>query len=489
VDNFKNKLVTGFAWQASTKLFVQIFSWISTIWVARLLVPEDYGLVAISGLIVGIFIMLATTGFAAGAVNRVNISKGELDTVFWLSMFLGGLLYGLIFFIADFAAQYYEEDKLSDVIKVAGLMVLICAAKIVPSALALRALDFKAISLNEMFGAFVGIIVTLSMAMMGYEYWSLIAGTIASEVFTTLIYYILYRYVPSLTFKIETVSDLLYFGITLLFASGFKYVSGNIPVLLLSMFTNTGTIGHYQMAHTFGSLPSKKVGSLFSNLIFPAMSRIKSDKTLAKNTFIQMHTSLLFVTGPMFIGLALVAEPFINVILTPAWLPIIVPFQLVCIIAIFQMSSLFITRTIEGLGDAKVTLKYQIYTIIICGSAMFSGIYLSGLNGMLTGWLLSSPIVYLYLLIKVATKLEIKWQEMLKMFLPLSLCLFFMCASVLLMMHFAFEELSYLQQLVFASLTGSIVFCVAAYIFARQYVIKVNQTVFKVVGRGFKRAD
>jgi O-antigen/teichoic acid export membrane protein len=73
------------------------------------------------------------------------------------------------------------------------------------------------------------------------------------------------------------------------------------------------------MAHTFGSLPSNKVGKLFSNLIFPAMSRIKNDKALAKNTFLQMHTSLLFVTGPMFIGLALVAEPLINIILTPAW--------------------------------------------------------------------------------------------------------------------------------------------------------------------------
>ena len=147
MDNFKNKLVKGFAWQASTKLFVQIFSWVSTVWVARLLVPEDYGLVAMSGLVVGIFIMLATTGFAAGVVNRVTISKAELDTVFWLSIIMGCFLYGIVFLIADIVAEFYEEDKLAGIIKVAGLTVLFCALKIVPSAIALRALDYKVISL------------------------------------------------------------------------------------------------------------------------------------------------------------------------------------------------------------------------------------------------------------------------------------------------------------------------------------------------------
>jgi O-antigen/teichoic acid export membrane protein len=483
VDNFKNKLVKGFAWQASTKLFVQIFSWISTIWVARLLVPEDYGLVAMSGLVVGIFIMLATTGFAAGVVNRIKISKEELDTVFWLSTLLGCLLYGLIFFIADIMAEFYKEDKLADIIKVAGLLVLFCAAKVVPSAMALRALDYKVISLNEMFGAFVGIAVTLSMAIMGYKYWSLIIGTIASEVFMTIIYFILYRYVPNFIFKISTVLDLLYFGTTLLFATALKYVSGNIPIFLLSTFTSTTTTGHYQMAHTFGSLPSKKVGALFSNLIFPAMSRIKSDKTLAKNTFIQMHTSLLFVTGPMFIGLALVAEPLINVILTPAWLPIIIPFQVICIIAIFQMSSLFMTRAIEGLGDAKVSLKYQIYSIVICGSCMWFGVTNYGLNGMLTGWLASSPIVYLYLLANIAKKLDIQLVEILKMYGPLGACLLLMCVSVFGLLHFMFAELSHIEQLISSSLTGIVVFFAATYLFARPYINSVKRVVFSAFKR------
>lgn len=477
MDNFKSKLVTGFAWQASTKLFVQIFSWISTVWVARLLMPEDYGLVAISGLVVGVFILLATTGFAAGLVNRTTISKDELDTVFWLSILMATVLYSLVFLIANFAGEFYDEEQLPSVIKIAGLMVLIRAIKVVPSALALRALDYKLISLNEMFGAFVGIAVTLSMAIMGFEYWSLIIGTITAEIFMTVVYYVSYKYIPSFAFKIKTILDLLYFGVTLLFASALKYVSGNIPTFLLSTYAGTVATGHYQMAHTFGSLPANKVGTLFSNLIFPAMSRIKSDKTMAKSTFLQMHTSLLFVTVPMFIGLALVAEPLIKVILTPVWLPIIVPFQVMCVIAIFQMSSLFITRAIEGLGDAKVSLTYQIISIIICGACMWFGVNGWGLNGMLGGWLLSSPVVYMYLLIRIAKKLDIHLFEILKMYLPLSICLFFMCVLVFGLLRFTLAEFSNIAQLLLSSATGIVVFSVAAYLFARPYVDNVKRVV------------
>ena len=483
MDNFKNKLVTGFAWQASTKLFVQIFSWVSTIWVARLLVPEDYGLVAISGLLTGIFIMLATTGFAAGVVNRIRISRAELDTIFWLSFLSGVALYGILFLLADVAAEFYDEEKLGDVIKVAGLMVLLCALKIVPSALALRALDYKLISLNEMFGAFVGIMVTLGMAILGYEYWSLVIGTLAAEIFITATYFISYRYMPKFIFKIRLIADLLNFGITLLSASGLKYISGNIPVFLLSTFTSTTTTGQFQMAHTFGSLPSKKLGTLFSNLIFPAMSRIKKDKVLAKKTFIQMHTSLLFTTGPMFIGLALVAEPLINIILTPSWLSIIVPFQVICFIAIFQMSSLFITRAIEGLGNAKVSFNYQFFTIAICGSSMWFGVINWGLNGMLVAWLLSSPVGYAYLLRKITKKLEIQASEIVKMYLPLCLCLIFMCATVYMLTCFVLVEQSYVVQLLLSSFSGAVAFFVSAFIFARSYVASVKRVIFSACAK------
>jgi O-antigen/teichoic acid export membrane protein len=488
VENFKEKLVNGFAWQASTKLFVQIISWVSTVWVARLLAPEDYGIVAMSGIVTGIFLLLATTGLAAGVVNRVKISKGELDTVFWLSILMGVALYSVILLIADYAARFYEVEELSDVIKVAGLMVLISSAKIIPASLALRRLDYKLISLNELFGGLVRIVVTLSMAIMGYKYWSLIIGTVAAELVMTIIYFIYYRYAPSLVFTIRSIVDLLRFGVILLFSSALLFVSRNIPLFLLSSFTNTAITGHYQMAHTFGSLPSNKVGLLFSNLIFPAMSRIKNDKILAKNTFIQMHTSLLFVTGPMFIGLALVAEPLINVILTPVWLPIVRPFQAVCIIAIFQMSSLFITRAIEGLGDAKVSLKYQIYFIIICGPAMYVGVYNWGLDGMLAGWLATAPIVYIYLLYKIAKKLDIHLFEMLKMYLPLGLCLSLMCLSVLLLQRLVFIDWSHLQQLILAFTSGSVVFCVSAYFFDRQYVIKIKRIILKAFNKGNRRA-
>jgi hypothetical protein len=147
---------------------------------------------------------------------------------------------------------------------------------------------------------------------------------------------------------------------------------------------------------------------------------------------------------------------------------------------------LFITRAIEGLGDATVSIKYQIYSIIICGSSMWFGITNWGLNGMLTGWMLSSPIVYIYLLGKIANKLDIKLVEVLKMYLPLGACLFFMCVSVLGSLRFMFAELSHIEQLIASSSIGILVFFAAAYLFAQPYVKSVKRVLFSTFKKDAK---
>lgn len=474
MKEFKDSLVSGFAWQASTKLFVQIFSWISTIWVARLLVPEDYGLVAMSGIVTGVFLMLATSGLAAGIVNRKEIAKQELDTVFWLSVIMGIGLYALVYLISDPASAYFEAQKLSEVIKVAGLMVVFSSLKLVPCSIALRNLDYKMISLTEMAAAFIGIATTFILAILQFNYWSLVLGTLSAELFTVLVYFIYYQYLPNFKVKFNQIRDLLRFGGTLLLSRALSFVSNNIPLFYLSSFTTANITGQFQMANTFANLPSSKIGILFSNLIFPAMSRIKEDQALMRSTFVQMHTSLLFVTAPMFIGLALISEPLIHVVLTEAWYPIISPFRVICIIAILKLSSLFITRAIEGLGDAKVSLNYQVLMIVVYGPSLWFGVTNWGLNGLLLAWVSTSPILYIYLLRKIAISLNLKVKELVSMFMPITLCILVMSVSVTALMEFIVREQSYIIQLISAAICGVVTFSGAAFVLARPYVDKVR---------------
>tara|TARA_B100000408_G_scaffold138583_1_gene132791 strand:+ start:4371 stop:5840 length:1470 start_codon:yes stop_codon:yes gene_type:complete len=471
--NFKEKLIQGFAWQASTKLLVQILSWISTIWVARILTPEDYGLVALAGMVTGIFVLLASSGLAAGLVNRTNVVKEELDTMFWLSLLAGVFFYFSIFITAGSVSDFYDEPELANLIKFQGLFVVIASIKIVPSVCALREFDYKFISLTDMVGGLTVIVITLSMAIMGYEYWSLVVGTVIAELIMTIIYFLKYRYLPLLVLQYAKVKDVFRFGLTLFSSRGVSYISMYLPVFLISNYSNVQVTGHYKMAHTLAHLPSSKVGSLFQNLIFPTMSRIKENKELSRNTFIQMHTSLLFVTGPMFLGLALLAESIVVLLLTEKWLPIVFPFQVLCVIAILRLSAKFITGALEGLALANVSLQYQILTVLVCGPSMLIGLLIGDLNMMLLFWALSTPVAYLFLLNKIAKELAIAWYSILTPIIPLFFSLFLMSLAVFYIHGIYLDTYGEIYKIVFSILVGVVTYSVCLLLFAKQYLVKV----------------
>lgn len=130
--DYKKSVLSGFAWEASTKAIVQIMSWVSTIWVARLLSPDDYGIVAISGIFTGLCQMLAGMGLSSGVVNRNAITTGEVRSVFYLSLLSGAGLYLLLFAISAPVANWYNLPELAYVLRVAGTVVIISSIAIVP---------------------------------------------------------------------------------------------------------------------------------------------------------------------------------------------------------------------------------------------------------------------------------------------------------------------------------------------------------------------
>lgn len=452
---------------------MQSLSWVSTVWVARILTPEDYGLVALAGMVTGLFLLLASSGLATGLVNRTEVVKEELDTIFWLSLLVGLFFYFIIFMTADLVSDFYNETELGDLIKFQGLYVVVTSLKIVPSVSALRDFNYKFISLTEMVGGLIVILVTLSMALMGYEYWSLVAGTIFAELVMTVIYFFRYRYIPNLIFQYKKVVDVLRFGLTLLTSRGVSFISMHLPLFLISNYSNVQVTGHYKMAHTLSHLPSSKVGSLFQKLIFPTMSRIKENKQLSRSTFIQMHASLLFVTGPMFVGLALLAESIVTLLLTEKWLPIVFPFQMLCVIAILKLSAKFITGALEGLGLARISLQYEVLTVLVCGPSMLIGLLLSDLNLMLLFWALSNPVAYMFLLYKIANELEISWYSILTPVIPLFFSLLVMSAAVFYMHNIYLHSYSEIYKIGISIFVGVLTYTACLLLFAKQYLAKV----------------
>lgn len=397
MEDFRKKIFQGFAWEASTRLVVQIASWVSTVWVARLLTPEDYGLVAISGIFTGLCLTISSMGLGSSLVNKKEITSHDMANVFWTSSVLAILFYILLYYTAPYIARYYGSEELIGIIRVAGIMVIASPISVVPRALTMRQLKFKEVAIIAMFGNILVIAMTLYMAFAGYGYWALVVSTVCAEIFNLLAYSLVARYFPTWPHKIKTVLPLYKYGFSILLGRLTAYVNKYSQVMVSAQFIGNTSTGHLRMANTLAKIPMNKVGEIFSKIAFPAFSRIQDDRERTRTLFLTMHRYLLMLIAPMFVGITLVAEELIPLILGEHWRPVTVPIQILCLVNVLSGSAMIIPRVLEGLGNPMASFRYEALIAIVTVVAMLVGVRW-GLNGMLIGYALAMPLAYSYLL-------------------------------------------------------------------------------------------
>ncbi len=429
MSDFDKKVAEGFAWEAGTRVVVQIASWVSTIWVARLLTPEDYGLVAISGIFTGLCLTFSVMGLTNALINKEDISETDKANVFWTSTLLALLFYGFLYAISPYIAAYYDSEYLEDIIRVAGLMVIISPLSVVPRALIMRDMQFKQLALVAMWTNLVVTILTLLLAFMGWKFWSLIIATVLAQFFELVYLLVLSSYMPSRPRQLKTVIPLYKFGVSILGARVISYLNVQWPVIVASSSFGEVKTGHFQMSRTLAQLPMSKVGEIFSKIAFPAFSRIKGDREKSKSVFLSMHRYMFLLIAPMFIGIALIAEELIPILLGDKWLAIVVPMQIICVTNVISGSAMIIPKALEGLGNPNASLKYHALIAVLSPLAMFYGAQW-GLVGMLLCWALVIPVGYGYLLSVLFKSLAMTLGEFWRSISSACICVCLMAASI-----------------------------------------------------------
>jgi len=412
LENFKEKIISGFAWEASARLIVQIASWVSTFWVAHILVQEDYGIVGVSGIFTGLCLQIAGMGLYKALINKKILASYDLANIFWLSNFLSVIIYLTLFIAAPYIAGWYNLPELALLIRVAGLMVIFSSLGLVPHAILMRKLQFRATALISVGSNFIIIALVLILAHRGWSYWSLIISSLAGEVFTAVAFFVVVRYVPGRPRKLTTVFPMFSYGSKLLSAGLLSFASNQTAVVIASGYLGIAAVGGYQMAHMLAAIPMTKIGELFHKIGFPAFSKIQDDLERTKSVFLRMHRILFMITAPMFAGIALTADLIIPVMLGEKWLTIVGPIQILCVLNIFMVSAQLIPRVLEGVGNSTAGLIYQGILLVTGAISMLVGVQW-GLNWMLIGWAITFPIGYIYLLRVLFSTLSITWFEFL----------------------------------------------------------------------------
>ncbi len=391
--SLRRRLVDGVFWLTVVKVFGQVISWTITVYVIRILSPNDYGLMAMAGVFISFIILFSEVGLSAAIIQKKDINQEDLSNICWAVLSINLALYAVSFFSAPLVAAFYNEPRVEDVIRVASIVFIIRSLGLVPSNMLTREMTFNRQSQTELIGNASGAVATLWLAMEGFGVWSLVYGNIVIESVKTLLFFLFYPWKPEFSFSFSKVKGMIHFGTKVAVARLFWYLSANMDLLIAAKILGKTQLGYYAIAVQLALIPLDKFVSTIAQVAFPAFSEVQDDPALLTRYYLKIVKIVAFASFPVCWGIFLVAESAVPLLLSDKWLPAILPLQILSMITAFRAIHIINTPLEMAVGRPGITIwNFVIITSVLALSFFIGSSY--GLEGLAYSWLVF-PVVFM----------------------------------------------------------------------------------------------
>ncbi len=393
-DDIKQKTIDGAKGYAVVSIASQIVSWVFTFIVIRLLNPSDYGLMAMASFLTSYIQVFSNLGLGAGIIQRHNVTRNDLSSIFWFSSFIGIIMSVAVYFLAYPNALIFENNELIPITQLSAVLFIISSIATVPQNILSRRYEFKTIAKINLTAAMVASVASVILALLDYGVYTLILSSIILSTVTSIGFMVKSRWLPALHYNYKEVHAFLKFGFFLSIASTLSHLLDTIDKLIIGKLYSVSQLGYYSTAINISNMPVDKISPLISPIIFPMLSRWKDDKKKCFDIYLNILTYYLLVISPIYVGGIIVANELIDVVLGQKWLPIIVIFQFFCWVRLFKVLSSYHKVLITSQGHAKNILKYDGIMLIV----LMSAIYFAAINNFLYiiyAWAAIYPIITL----------------------------------------------------------------------------------------------
>lgn len=361
----KDKVYKGLFWTSVDKIGVQIIQFILSIFIARILTPEDYGTVALLAIFIAISNVFIDSGFGKALVQDNNPSNVDYSTVFYFNLVISILCYLGMYFSAPFIAEFYSMPILVDLTRVISITLIINSFIIIPNAIFYINLNFKPLAISRAVSAIIGGLVGLIAAYNGYGVWALVYMSLVSSALFAIFQWVQVRWAPSLYFSFQSFKTLFKYGNRLFIGALLDAIVRNLSSIFIGKVFDAKSLGYYSKGVNFSNLASNTIISILYSILFPAFSSIKNDKArLVFNLKKSMRYTALFVF-PLFMLGAILAKPLIIILLTKKWLLAATIFQILILARMVSMVVLINIQVLQAIGRSDITLKVNIIKMII----------------------------------------------------------------------------------------------------------------------------
>lgn len=393
MSTLKSQTITGIFWSFLEKFGSQIILLISQVILARLLEPSDFGLIGMLAIFIAVSQAFIDSGFDNALIQKKDANQIDFSTVFFFNIFIGFLLYVILFFSAPMIADFFHQDLLVNLTRVVCLILAVNSFGIIQLVKFKIDMNFKAIAQVVVLANLLAAMVGLTMAYLDFGVWALAGQIMGIYVFRTLLFWMKSTWRPSMVFSFKSFKTLFSFGSKLLLSGLISQSFDNIYMVVIGRYFSVTDLGFYTQAKKLKEVPVGTLAQVVGNVTYPAFSKIQDENEKLRLSFRKLIKLLVFVNFPLMLGLAVVAKPLLLLILGEKWLASVPYFQLLCIagmIYTLHSSNLNILK-VKGRSDLFLYLEIVKKSIIVV--AIVIGLNW-GIMGLVIGQIITSFISF-----------------------------------------------------------------------------------------------
>lgn len=320
-DSLKHQAIKGVMWSAIERFSVQGIQFVLTIVIARLVLPSDYGLIAMLSIFLAIAQVFVDSGFSNALIQKKDRTETDFSTVFYFNILISIIIYFLLYISAPYIATFYREPELSPVTRWIGLNIIISGFSIVQRAKLTINVDFKRQAKASLTAVLVSGAIGIFLAYKGWGVWALVVQTLSNNLLNTLLLWGYAKWIPKRVFSRESFRVLFSFGSKLLLSGLLHTIYINLYSLVIGRRYSSMDVGFYNRAYQFANFPSINIVGIINRVIYPIQCEMQDDNERLKTSFIKYLRMSCFIIFPLMMILAVLSKPFILLLLTDKWLP------------------------------------------------------------------------------------------------------------------------------------------------------------------------
>lgn len=359
-NSLRSKTITNTFWKFAERVIAQGVSLIVSIILARILTPDDYGVVSIVTIFFTFANVLITGGLNSALIQKKDADIEDYSSVLYVSVFVSIAIYLLLFFTSPGIAAVYGKQELVPIFRVMGLVLPVTAIKSVVCAKISSSLQFKIFFFATIGGTLFSAVIGITMANHGYGAWALVAQQMSNTIIDTIILLATTRIKFVLRFNAKKFKSLFNYGWKVFASSLIDTTYNQISPLFIGVKYTSADLSFYNRGHTLPNTITSTINSTLSAVLFPVLSKVQDDKNRLLNytrLFIRVSSYLVF---PMMMGFFAVSDSFISVVLTDKWMPASIYIKIFCISSMFTMIATGNCETIKAMGRSDIFLKMEV---------------------------------------------------------------------------------------------------------------------------------